>query len=202
MERDDTLPRRLDELLAELDRLGQDDLFLGGQQGDLADLLEVHPDRVVDPDHVGGDRLELLGGRLLDLGRVQLGRRVGGKLVVDGLAVLADDLDRDVAAVRVVATAEDEILVVVLVVSTFGRTTFAARRPRVASFASSTSARARRGRVRTASTSCLSSGSAISVLRGRVCSVSGGRASRRPDGCLFDLAIHGSSGLRCSAAAG
>ena len=31
-------------LLAELDRLGQDDLLLGGQQGDLADLLEVHPD--------------------------------------------------------------------------------------------------------------------------------------------------------------
>ncbi len=57
----------LDQLLAELDGLGQDDLFLGGQQGDLADLLEVHPDRVVDPDHVGRDRLELLGGGLLEL---------------------------------------------------------------------------------------------------------------------------------------
>ena len=53
VERDDPLPRLLDELLAELDRLGEDDLLLGGQQGDLADLLEVHPDRVVDPDHVG-----------------------------------------------------------------------------------------------------------------------------------------------------
>ena len=45
--------------------------------------------------------------------------------------------------------------------STLGRTTFDARRPRVASLASSTSARARRGRVRTASTSCLSSGSGM-----------------------------------------
>ncbi len=45
VEREDPLPGRLDEPLAELDRLGQDDLLLGGQQGDLADLLEVHPDR-------------------------------------------------------------------------------------------------------------------------------------------------------------
>ena len=69
VERDDRLPRLVDDLLAELDRLGQDDLLLGGQQGDLADLLEVHPDRVVDPDHVGRERLELLRRRLLDLGR-------------------------------------------------------------------------------------------------------------------------------------
>ena len=67
----------LDDLLAELDRLREDDLLLGGEQRDLADLLEVHPDRVVDPDHVRGQRLELLGRRLLDLLRVELGRRIG-----------------------------------------------------------------------------------------------------------------------------
>ena len=76
MERDDALPRLLDHLLAELDGLGQDDLLLGGQQGDLADLLEVHPDRVVDADHVGREGLELLPGRLLDLLRVELGRGI------------------------------------------------------------------------------------------------------------------------------
>jgi len=32
---------------------------------------EVHPDRVVDPDHVRGERLELLGGELLALLRVE-----------------------------------------------------------------------------------------------------------------------------------
>ena len=82
MERDDALPRRLDQLLAELDRLGEDDLLLGGEQGDLADLLEVHPDRVVDPDHVGRERLELLGGGLLELLRVELRRPVDRQLRV------------------------------------------------------------------------------------------------------------------------
>ena len=48
VERDHPLPGRLDQLLAELDRLGQDDLLLGGQEGHLADVPEVHPDRVVD----------------------------------------------------------------------------------------------------------------------------------------------------------
>ena len=91
VERDHRLPGRLDGLLAELDRLGQDDLLLGGQQGDLADLLEVHPDGIVDPDHVRGERLELLGGRLLELGRVELGRGIGRQ---DGARRLA--LDRDV----------------------------------------------------------------------------------------------------------
>ena len=47
VERDDPLPGCLDELLAELDRLGQDDLLLRGQEGDPADLREVHPERVV-----------------------------------------------------------------------------------------------------------------------------------------------------------
>ncbi len=91
MERHHRLPGRLDGLLAELDRLGQDDLLLGGQQGDLADLLEIHPDGIVDPDHVRGERLELLGGRLLELGRVELGRGIGRQ---DDARRLA--LDRDV----------------------------------------------------------------------------------------------------------
>ena len=99
VERDDPLPGRLDELLAELDRLGQDDLFLGGQQGDLADLLEVHPDGIVDPDHVGRERLELLGGRLLELDRVELGRGVGRQRRAGRLA-LDRDVDRDVLARR------------------------------------------------------------------------------------------------------
>ena len=117
MERDDPLPRRLDHLLAELDGLGQDDLFLGGQQGDLADLLEVHPDRVVDPDHVGRDRLELLGGGLLDLLRVELGGRVGRQLGggIDR-AVLGHDDDADIGAVLGDLGPEVEIVVVVIVV--------------------------------------------------------------------------------------
>ena len=117
MERDDPLPGRLDHLLAELDRLGQDDLFLGGQQGDLADLLEVHPDRVVDPDHVGRDRLELLGGGLLDLLRVELGRRIGRQLGGRvGCAVVGDDHDADVGAVLGALGAQVEIFVVVFVI--------------------------------------------------------------------------------------
>ena len=89
VERDDPLPGRLDELLAELDRLGQDDLLLGGQEGHRADLPEVHPDRVVDPDH---GRRELLGGRLLALLRVELGGSIGGECARLG-PVLVDYLD-------------------------------------------------------------------------------------------------------------
>ena len=122
MERDDPLPGRLDHLLAELDGLGQDDLFLGGQQGDLADLLEVHPDRVVDPDHVGGDRLELLGRGLLDLLGVELGRGIGRQLGggVRG-AVIGDHDDPDVGAVLAGRLGtEVEVLVVVFVVVATG----------------------------------------------------------------------------------
>ena len=79
MERDDPLPGCLDELLAELDRLGEDDLLLGGQEGDPADLREVHPERVVHPERIGREHLQLLGGRLAELlsrgCRELLGRR-------------------------------------------------------------------------------------------------------------------------------
>ena len=67
------LPGASDDLLAEFDRLGQDDLLLGGQEGDLADLPQVHADRVVHLDHVGREGLELLGGRLVELLRVERG---------------------------------------------------------------------------------------------------------------------------------
>ncbi len=67
VEADDRLPGELHHPLAELDRLGQDDLLLGGEEGDLADLPQVHPDRVVDPDHVGRECLDLVGGRLAEL---------------------------------------------------------------------------------------------------------------------------------------
>ena len=121
MERDDALPRCLDHLLAELDGLGQDDLFLGGQQGDLADLLEVHPDRVIDPDHVGRDGLELLGGRLLDLLRVELGRGIGRQLGGRvGCAVVGDDHDADVGTVLGALGTEVELLVVVIVIVVAG----------------------------------------------------------------------------------
>src|SRR6185503_1724019 len=110
VERDEALPRLVDELLPELDGLGQDDLFLGGQQGDLADLLEVHPDRVVDADHVGRERLELRRGRLLELVRVELLRPLSRKPGGPRFGVLADDLDRGVV-VRVVGEGELRLLV-------------------------------------------------------------------------------------------
>jgi len=73
VEGDDALARRQDDPFAELDRLGQDDLLLGAQEVDPADLVEVHADRVIDPDHVGREGLEILGGRLLELLGVELG---------------------------------------------------------------------------------------------------------------------------------
>ena len=85
-QREDGLPRLVDDLLAELDRLGQHDLLLGVEQRDLADLLQVHADRVVDADHVGGDRVQLLRRRLLGRLGVEFGRRLFPGLagVVDG----------------------------------------------------------------------------------------------------------------------
>jgi hypothetical protein len=62
------------------------------QEGDPADLPEVHPDRVVDPDHVRGERLELLGGRLLALLRAERGGSIGGERARLG-PVLVDGLD-------------------------------------------------------------------------------------------------------------
>jgi hypothetical protein len=51
----------LGDLVAGLDRLGQRHLLLGFEQGDPADLLEVHPDRVIERDRVhhldGGDQV-------------------------------------------------------------------------------------------------------------------------------------------------
>jgi hypothetical protein len=73
-ERQDRLPGLQRNLFAELDRLGQNDLFFGTQQGDAADLAQVHPDRVVDLDHVDRKGLELLGGRLLERDGIQPGR--------------------------------------------------------------------------------------------------------------------------------
>ena len=118
VERDDPLPGLVDHLLAELDGLGQDDLFFRGQESDLADLLEVHPDRVVDPDHVGAEGLELLGCRLFELDRVELGgsiERNGG-----ALAVLAHDLDTQIGSFgEGVRRGHQEIVVVVLVLIDF-----------------------------------------------------------------------------------
>jgi len=51
----------LGEFVAGFDRLGEGDLLLGFQQGDPPDLLEVHPDRVIEGDRVhhldGGDQV-------------------------------------------------------------------------------------------------------------------------------------------------
>src|SRR5262249_49357053 len=49
-----------------------------------------------DADHVGREGLELFGGGLLELRRVELGRGVFGQLRGGDLAVLADDLDAEV----------------------------------------------------------------------------------------------------------
>src|SRR3954468_18090015 len=119
VERRDRLPRLLDHLLAQLDGLGQDDLLLSRQQRDLTDLLEIHPDRVVDADHVGADGLEVLGRRLLDLFRVELGRTLRRKArgrCVDG--VLGDDFDAHLAfglRLSLPDGGELEILVIVVV---------------------------------------------------------------------------------------
>ena len=93
-QRQDRLLRLVDDLLAELDRLGQDDLFLGVEQRHLADLLEVHPDRVVDADHVGRDRVQLLGGRLFGHLGVELGRRLFPRRLV---RVVEGNLDAKLA---------------------------------------------------------------------------------------------------------
>ena len=186
VERGDALPRLVDELLAELDGLGQDDLFLGGQQGDLADLLEVHPDRVVDADHVGADGLEVLGGRLLELLGVELGRRVGRQPRA-GSWTPSSDTSTTTSAPRRRLGRRDR-----------GRDRRRRRRRRrlrrsataapardgrrPASLASSRSALARRGRDRTASTSCLSSGiggHGFLLGAGQVASATTGRASSR-----------------------
>ena len=87
-ERQDGLLGLVHDLLAELDGLGEDDLFLGVEERHLADLLEVHPDRVVDADHVRGERVELLLGGLVLLLRVELGGRL-----LPGLAVVLGDGD-------------------------------------------------------------------------------------------------------------
>ena len=115
VERDDALPRLVDELLPELDRLGQDDLFLGGQQRDLADLLQVHPDRVVDADHVGREGLELGGGGLLELlrRRAWRARRPG---ILEARASASSPTTSTVASSSTSSAASGDIgLVVVLV---------------------------------------------------------------------------------------
>ena len=161
------LPRLLDELLAELDRLGEDDLLLGGQQRDLADLLEVHPDRVVDPDHVGADapRAPRRSAPRPPSGRACAGASAGRRAsrvgrrprsttsTVDlGVGLRLGGLGGRGRASSSSSSSSSSA-------SGDGR-----GRPRAgavpASFASSMSALARRGRDRTASTSCLSSGSA------------------------------------------
>src|SRR5205809_5639117 len=85
VEMDDRERRRHERLLPQLDRLREVDLFLRGQQRDLADLLEVHADRVVDADEVAGEdrrdgvlALQLLGLFLFlfDLGPVRAALRL------------------------------------------------------------------------------------------------------------------------------
>ncbi len=64
-----------EDLAGDFDLLGQGDFLLAGEQGDLAHLGQVHPDRVIDP----------LGGRLGEL---------GFEVQVDLFAVfVADDFD-------------------------------------------------------------------------------------------------------------
>ena len=215
VERDDRLPRLLDDLLAQLDRLGQDDLLLRGEQGDLADLLEVHPDRVVDPDHVRGERLglQLLGGGLLDLGGRQLraGRPRPAGTGTPSIASSLDDLDRRARRVRLVASSGRSSVEVLVdrrpsstSASTSGRRA-PARRP----FgphrwpASPPRARAWLRRVgrETASTSCLSRGSVMvagsSGWLGRCVGTLGGGGGRAWSGgsaCVVSAGGHRRTG--------
>ncbi len=110
-ERQDGLLRLVHDLLAELDGLGQDDLLLGVEERHLADLLEVHPDRVVDADHVRGERVELLLGGLVLL----LGVELGGRLL-PGLAVGLGDGDVD-AQLRGQAVVVGGLVIVVRVLA-------------------------------------------------------------------------------------
>src|SRR6266498_3883228 len=79
-----------------LDRLGEDDLLLGGQQRDLADLLEVHPHRVV------GRRLQrqlLVAGRARELLGIELVHHLDDldvlvlQHLVDGVDLLGGGVD-------------------------------------------------------------------------------------------------------------
>src|SRR6266516_1942440 len=82
--------------LALLDRLGEDDLLLGGQQRDLADLLEVHPHRIV------GRRLQrqlLVAGRARELLGIELVHHLDDldvlvlQHLVDGVDLLGGGVD-------------------------------------------------------------------------------------------------------------
>ena len=106
-ERERGAPRLLDDLLAELDGLGEDDLFLGVEEGDLADLLEVHADGVVDADHVLGHGLELgLGVRLVVLILFELGRRLPPRLL---LRLLDGDLHAELTGHAEVPRCADDV---------------------------------------------------------------------------------------------
>ena len=113
VERDDALPRLIDHLLAELDGFGQDDFFLGRQERDLADLLQVHPDRVVDSDHVGRKSFELLGGRLLERLGVQLDRHLAHDAWADQTVFLGDYLDPKLDRVVLESFRRHDLLVIV-----------------------------------------------------------------------------------------
>ena len=96
------------DLLAELDGLGEYDLFLSIEQGNLADLLEVHADGVVDADHVLGHRLQLgLGRGLVVVVILELRRRVLPGLL---LALLDGDLYAQLGCSPEVARCADDVL--------------------------------------------------------------------------------------------
>ena len=97
-------PGLVHDLLAELDGLGEDDLFLGIEERHLADLLEVHADGVVDADHVLRHGVELgLRGGLVLLVVLDLGRWLLPGLL---LALLDADLHAELSGSVEVASAQ------------------------------------------------------------------------------------------------
>ena len=106
-DRDDEAQVRLDHLLlrvevAALDALGEVDLLLGGQQADLADVLEEQLQRVRRHVRAQVERRGLLRAAAALVGRA-LGLGAGGRrVVVDELDLLALDPGRELLAVGVV----------------------------------------------------------------------------------------------------
>ena len=92
----DRLPRLVRHLLAELNHLGEDDLFFGGEEANTANLFKVHAYRIVDADRFGHHFAYRLGDLCHLWGR-NLEQRCGGSFRIKDLYAVCLDL-REVAS--------------------------------------------------------------------------------------------------------